>query len=104
VAAAYGGTGAGAIAFGHYHLSFVRPMPFALLINVASVGLPLDGRPLAAYTVLSVVDGGWVVEQRRVPYDPAREAAAGARAGLPPWIPDAPGAPSAPETRGAQVV
>jgi hypothetical protein len=113
VAAAYGGTGAGAIAFGHYHLSFVRPMPFALLINVASVGLPLDGRPLAAYTVLSVVDGGWVVEQRRVPYDPAREAAAGARAGLPPWRPDAPsapgapgapGAPSAPETRGAQVV
>ncbi|MBI3970038.1 MAG: metallophosphoesterase family protein [Chloroflexi bacterium] len=44
VAAAYAGTGASAIAFGHYHRSFVRPMPFALLINVASVGLPLYGR------------------------------------------------------------
>src|SRR5262249_10651468 len=80
-----------------------RPMPFGLLINVASVGLPLDGLPLAAYTVLSVADGGWVVEQRRVPYDPAREAAAAASAGLPPWTPDSsrpsPGGPSS--QRGA---
>jgi hypothetical protein len=46
--AAYSGTGATAIAFGHWYASFVRPMPFALLVNVASVGHPLDGQPLAA--------------------------------------------------------
>ncbi len=36
-------------------------MPFALLVNVASVGLPLDGLPLAAYTIISAAEGGWVV-------------------------------------------
>jgi len=88
VAAAYGGTGAAVIAFGHYHRSFVRPTPFALLINVASVGLPVDKRPLAAYTVLSTTDEGWIVEQRNVPYDLAEEAAAAAATGLPPWVRD----------------
>ena len=87
VAAAYDGTGAAAIAFGHWHRAFVRPMPFALLINVASVGLPLDGRPLAAYTIVTAAADGWVVEQRRAPYDPAEEAAAAAAAGMPPWAP-----------------
>jgi len=96
VAAAYGGTGASAIAFGHYHLGFVRPAPFALLINVASVGLPIDRKALAAYTVLSVADGGWVVEQRRVPYDAAAEEAAARARGLPPWTPDPPALSAAP--------
>ena len=88
VAEAYGGTGASAIAFGHYHQSFVRPMPFALLVNVASVGLPLDGLPLAAYTIISAAEGGWVVAQRRVPYDAALEVRMARRRGLPPWEPD----------------
>jgi predicted phosphodiesterase len=74
VAAAYSCTGASAIAFGHWHQSFVRPTPFALLINVTSVSIPLDGRALAAYTILTAAAHGWVVEQRRVPYD-ADEAA-----------------------------
>jgi predicted phosphodiesterase len=86
VAASYGGSGASAIAFGHWHQNFVRPAPFGLLINVASVGLPLDGRPLAGYTVLTGTAHGWIVEQRRVPYDPAEEAAAAAAAGMPPWV------------------
>ncbi len=88
VAEAYGGTGATAIAFGHYHRSFVRPTPFALLINVASVGLPVDKRPLAAYTVLTATSEGWIVEQRNVPYDLAEETAAAAATGLPPWVRD----------------
>jgi predicted phosphodiesterase len=88
VTEAYGGTGASAIAFGHYHQSFVRPMPFALLVNVASVGLPLDGLPLAAYTIMEATAGGWVVAQRRVPYDGALEARVARRRGLPPWEPD----------------
>ncbi|HVC34100.1 MAG TPA: metallophosphoesterase family protein [Chloroflexota bacterium] len=89
VAEAYGGTGAAAIAFGHYHRSFVRPAPFALLINVASVGLPVDQRPLAAYTVLTATDdGAWIVEQRNAPYRLAEESAAATANGLPPWVRD----------------
>jgi predicted phosphodiesterase len=87
--AAYEGTGAGLIAFGHYHKSSVRPMPFALLVNVASVGLPVDGEPYAAYTVVTASADGWVVEQHHVHFDPAEEAAAAAANGLPPWVPDA---------------
>jgi diadenosine tetraphosphatase ApaH/serine/threonine PP2A family protein phosphatase len=86
--AMYGGTGAAAIAFGHYHQNFVRPTPFALLLNVASVGLSKDRQPLAAYTILTATDEGWVIEQRRVPYDRAEEVAAARTAGTPPWVPE----------------
>lgn len=85
VEAAYGGTGASAIAFGHWHSSFVRTTPFALLINVASVGLPMDGRPLAAYTILTARPEGWIVEQRRVAYDASDELTAARAVGQPRW-------------------
>ncbi len=88
VQAAYAGTGADVIAFGHYHRSFVRPMPFALLINVASVSIPEDQRPLAAFTVLHARPDGWLVEQSRVPFDPALERAAAVQTGMPPWQAD----------------
>ena len=88
VAAAYGDTGAAAIAFGHWHASFVRIMPFGVLINVASVGLPLDGLPLASYTIVTASESGWTVEQRRVPFEEALEARAAAQTGKPPWAPD----------------
>ncbi len=87
VTAAYAGTGAAAIAFGHYHRSFVRVTPFALLINVASVGLPPDNRPLANYTVVTATADGWIVEQHQVPYDHAEEEAIAQARGLPPWQP-----------------
>jgi len=85
---AYSGTDADVIAFGHYHRSFVRPMPFALLINVASVSIPEDQRPLAAFTILHADAEGWVVEQSRLPYDPQAERAAALQNGLPRWQPD----------------
>jgi len=88
VFAAYGGTGAEVIAFGHYHRHFVRQTPFGLLINVASVGLPLDSRPIACYTVLTARRDDWLVEQHEVLYDPSPEEAEGARRGLPAWVPD----------------
>jgi predicted phosphodiesterase len=88
VESAYAGTGAAAIAFGHWHAAFVRTTPFALLLNVATVGLPLDGRALAAYTVLTATKRGWLIEQRRVPYDPAEELAAARAVGLPAWAPE----------------
>jgi predicted phosphodiesterase len=84
----YAGTGATAIAFGHLHRSMVRATPFGLLVNVASVGLPADKEPLAAYTILTATPEGWAVEQRRVPYDAAEERAASVAARLPAWVPD----------------
>ena len=86
--AAYSGTGATAIAFGHWHSAFVRPTSFALLLNVASVGLPLDGQALAAYTILTATSGGWIIEQRRVPYADDEERSAAQAVGLPAWVPD----------------
>lgn len=88
VTAVYDGTGASAIAFGHYHRNFVRPMPFALLINIASVAIPEDQRPLASFTILHTNGDTWVVEQSRVPYDAGAERAAAARTGIPAWLPD----------------
>ena len=87
VTAAYSGTGAAAIAFGHYHRSFVRVTPFALLMNVASVGLPPDNRPLANYTVVTASADGWIVEQHQVPYEWRVEEAVAQARGLPPWQP-----------------
>jgi predicted phosphodiesterase len=84
----YGGTGASAVAFGHYHHAFVRPLSFALLLDVASVGLPRDGLPLAAYTILTARADGWTVEQRRVLYDAGEECRAADAVGLPRWGPD----------------
>jgi diadenosine tetraphosphatase ApaH/serine/threonine PP2A family protein phosphatase len=88
VTEAYAGTGAQVIAFGHYHRAFVRTTPFALLINVASVGLPRDGRAVACYTIVTASKDGWVVEQRQVPYDSGDEAAAAAARGMPIWSAD----------------
>ena len=85
VSAAYDGTGASAIAFGHWHQHFVRPTPFGLLINVASVSIPLDRQALAACTILTGTAEGWIVEQHRVPYDPSQESAAARSHGLPAW-------------------
>jgi predicted phosphodiesterase len=87
VTAAYSGADADLIAFGHYHRNFVRPMPFALLVNVASVSIPEDQRPLASLTILSATADGWVIEQTRVAYDPRDEEAAATRNGLPRWQP-----------------
>jgi predicted phosphodiesterase len=85
VADAYGRTGAALIAFGHWHGSFVRPTDFALLVNVASVGLRPDCAPLAAYTVVDAGPDGFVVQQRFVPYDRAEEARVSRERGMPVW-------------------
>lgn len=78
----YGGAHARAIAFGHYHQPFTREWNGVLLANVASVSLPKDDAPLAAYSIFEW-DGDWSVRQYRVPYDVTEEAAAVAARGLP---------------------
>lgn len=65
-----------ALAFGHVHTPFVRTWRDRLLVNVASVGLPMDGDSRAAYAVLTweaagYEGGGWRAEHRRVAYPTA---------------------------------
>lgn len=79
----YGGARARIIAFGHYHAAFVRDWAEGTLVNVASVSLPNDGRPLASYSILTWDGEGWAIEQHRVPYDIADERSALAASGIP---------------------
>ncbi len=79
----YGGANARVIAFGHYHQPFAREWDEGLLVNVASVSLPKDGQPLAAYSILEWAGDDWSVEQYRVPYDTAAEQAALKASGIP---------------------
>ncbi len=58
-----------ALAFGHVHVPFVRLWRDRLLVDVASVGLPMDGDPRAAYAILTWDRHGWRAEHRRVFYD-----------------------------------
>jgi predicted phosphodiesterase len=63
------GVTAEVIAFGHYHLPFVRQLDGWTLVDVASVGLSRDGDQRAVYAVLTWEHGRWQIEHRRVPYD-----------------------------------
>lgn len=57
------------LAFGHIHIPSVRAWRGRLLVNVASVGLPMDGDPRAAYALLTWDGERWHVEHRRVFYN-----------------------------------
>jgi len=54
---------------GHNHLQFHMEYKGRLFINPGSCGEPLDWDTRAAYTVLTISDDGWKVEERRVEYD-----------------------------------
>jgi predicted phosphodiesterase len=65
-----------ALAFGHVHTPFIRTWRERLLVNAASVGLPMDGDRRAAYAILSwepagLGGGAWRAEHRRVAYPTA---------------------------------
>lgn len=57
------------IAFGHVHVPFTRHWRGRLLVDVASVGLPMDGDARAAYAILTWDGAQWHAEHRRVFYD-----------------------------------
>ncbi|MFN8517118.1 MAG: metallophosphoesterase family protein [Chloroflexia bacterium] len=78
----YGGANAAIICCGHYHESSVRAWGETTLVNVASVSLPRDNQPLAAYTILEW-DGSWQIAQYRIPYDADAEDAAWATSTIP---------------------
>ena len=71
------------LAFGHVHIPSVRLWRGRLLVNVASVGLSMDGDPRAAYSVLTWAGGGWQMAQYRVEYNVQRVARDMRRGGLP---------------------
>jgi predicted phosphodiesterase len=60
-----------ALAFGHLHTPYVRWWRNRLLVNVASVGLPMDGDPRAAYAIMTWEGDAWRAEHRRVFYQAA---------------------------------
>jgi predicted phosphodiesterase len=57
------------VAFGHYHVPFVRKLDQWTLIDVASAGMPRDGNQQAVYAVLTWERDRWRIEHRRVPFD-----------------------------------
>jgi predicted phosphodiesterase len=63
------GVTAEVVAFGHYHVPFVRQLDRWTLVDVASVGMPRDGDQRAVYAVLTFERGAWQIEHRRVPFD-----------------------------------
>jgi hypothetical protein len=63
------GVTAEVIAFGHYHVPFVRRLDQWTLLDVASVGMPRDGDQRGVYAVLDWEQGTWQIEHRRVAFD-----------------------------------
>jgi predicted phosphodiesterase len=65
-----GSTRAGAIAFGHYHVCFVRQVDDVLLVDVAAVGNPKDGDLRSKYGILTwnADVHRWTAEIRKIDY------------------------------------
>lgn len=59
----------GALAFGHYHVSYIRRWRHLLLVDAGSCGLPRDEDTRASYAILTWRDSIWQAEHHRVPYD-----------------------------------
>jgi predicted phosphodiesterase len=65
-----GDTQAGAIAFGHYHVCFIRQFRNMLLVDVSAVGNPKDGDLRCKYGILTwdQDQAKWSAELRKLPY------------------------------------
>lgn len=85
--AAFGDAGARVVAFGHRHGGFVAAYEGLTLVNVSSVSIPPEHRPVAACVLLAWHGDHWSVELLRVPYDPAPELERARARALPrhPW-------------------
>jgi putative phosphoesterase len=57
------------IAFGHYHVPFVRELDGKTLVDVSSVGLPRDGVLRAVYALLTWDGAAWQVAHHRIAFD-----------------------------------
>jgi predicted phosphodiesterase len=83
----YGETEARVIAVGHWHQPSVTLLGERMMLNVSSVSIPMDGRPIACYTIAEWRDGIWSFEQYRVDYDlaPVIHRIRDRKMPLPPW-------------------
>jgi len=65
-----GPTRAGAIAFGHYHVCFIRQLDDTLLVDVSAVGNSKDGDLRSKYGILTWDESikAWSAEIRKIPY------------------------------------
>jgi predicted phosphodiesterase len=76
---------AGAIAFGHYHVCFMRRFGSTLLVDVSAVGNPKDGDLRCKYGILTWDPGArvWTAELRKLPYPIAATETQILESGLP---------------------
>jgi putative phosphoesterase len=57
------------IAFGHFHVPYIRHLDNHVLVDVASVGLPRDGVLRAVYVTLTFDGRNWQVAHHRIAFD-----------------------------------
>lgn len=73
----------GVVAFGHFHVAYMRHWQHLLLVDAGSCGLPRDEDSRASYAVLTWSDGEWHAEHCRVPYDVDRVVQQMKESGMP---------------------
>lgn len=74
------------ILLGHTHMPMVYSFEGEMLANPGSVGQPRDGDPRAAFAVLTLLDGKFSFEIKRVEYDVDAVASKIIEAGLPEFL------------------
>lgn len=57
------------IAFGHYHVPYIRELDHHTLVDVASVGMPRDGLARAVYVTLTFDGHSWQIAHHRISFD-----------------------------------
>ena len=54
---------------GHTHLPLYRPWSNSWLVNIGSVGMPIDGTPTAKYVIATQLKQEWHIEFRKIEYN-----------------------------------
>jgi predicted phosphodiesterase len=67
---------------GHTHVPLYRPWSNSWLVNVGSVGMPVDGTPTAKYVIATRLKREWHVQYRMIEYNVDRLMAEFERVGL----------------------
>lgn len=78
--------GAKLVLLGHTHMPMVYSFEGEMLGNPGSVGQPRDGDPRASFAILTISDGKFSFEIKRVEYDVDPVASKIIKAGLPEFL------------------
>ena len=76
------------VLLGHTHMPMLYSFENEMLANPGSVGQPRDGDPRASFAILTLSDGKFSFEIKRVEYDIDAVASKIIRAGLPDFLAD----------------